>query len=1220
MPKPPVMDILPPVEIPLMQPPIPGDIEGADGGIGLRHVDNSFVVHIARPANTPELTTFQLFWGSSPQAAATNIIREGDEKLTRIPFTVRSDFVRPSWADPVYVRVIRRSGNPSETERLRLRVNLLRPGGRDDNPAPGNQNLVFVLPPDLYLQPVSDARAREGIEIIVRAWLNMAFYDLLIVTWGSQTVTHRVQQREVGQDIPVTIRYETVVAAGNAEFTPVQFQVEGPTGNFPQEGARWSATELVTVELGITRPPAPIVSFPEDVDRDIDLIALGGRDVEIGARVSAADARDYAFVTLVWAGTDSEGAAVNYLPYQTLSSGRLYYFNIENPLVAAVAKGTVIVHSLLQGGVGGLPDKPSYNLHLRVIGDVVTWPAPTVDEALAGYLDPNVAQATVRFPAQASWPADARLEVVLVSGGADDTIEYSDGRRVDAIAPTPAGDMVFIVPRVEVDRFNGRRTDVYYTVTRAGAGSVPQSSVRLSLQVGEPAGELPKPLIVQAPSGQLDPDEIVQYANVIAPYTGTLRSDWITLYWIGPAASTSVRVEVAVNGNFTQHDILKDYITPNLGEQVTVFYTLERSRQPTRYSHIATVQIGQGLGELVPPDLTRANITGPGTATLAPLDVQAGTTLVVSYVDMRDSDLIQVIMQGTAGAGSPMIPGKPGNQATERVEFDITKGAIAANIRSNSTTVRFTYTVTRDGKTDPSLPLTVTVTPIPASELQKTVIRINQANQTTKVLDLSAVTGGGTTRVGTWPFITSGWPVWLTLTGQKNDGTSHSVTVWNGAASAAVDPNWISAGFLEAAVTYANLQQFGDGKVLTMQFKAAFSTSKVEADAIAFPPVTYTVNSVPATFPVPKLTPTTGSGTSVTLTTMSATGGATVSVEYLPMYTTDSIKVTMVGTAGAGSPVIATKTGLVSGVLPFSIPATAIGANIGNTNRTFTLKYDVTRTGTTRPSTTLTVTVPPIPLGSLPTPRINNVASGGVLDVPSLPSSAKLTIAQWPFQYANMKIWLTYRCTGATPNPNVIWAGASHAATNGLEYAAPLAWLATCPNGGIVTVEFKVGYIPNATEAQAVSFPVATYTVRSVVVVEETNFNNQNWNGWTNRTASGELRNSGTNLYWWGQGNGEFQCGLRKVFAYSALPFGVLHRIELDFSNTQPWGCLIQITSDGRVLSHFTGADANKWIHASYNFTPNFSSTNANLIIEVFNYPYGGAINFTLDNIKITRP
>jgi hypothetical protein len=112
----------------------------------------------------------------------------------------------------------------------------------------------------------------------------------------------------------------------------------------------------------------------------------------------------------------------------------------------------------------------------------------------------------------------------------------------------------------------------------------------------------------------LNPDDVTEYARVIAPFTGALEGDWITLYWIGPNEHIRVRVEVDVSGNVTRHDIQKDYITPNLDEQARVFYTLERSGQPTRYSHIATVDIRQGLGELPPPELTRATITGPGTA------------------------------------------------------------------------------------------------------------------------------------------------------------------------------------------------------------------------------------------------------------------------------------------------------------------------------------------------------------------------------------------------------------------------------------------------------------------------------------------------------------------------------------------------------------------------------------------------------------------------------
>ncbi|MHA6575594.1 hypothetical protein [Pseudomonas yamanorum] len=93
-------DLLPPVDIPLLQPPIPGDVDAADGDIGLRHVDN----------------------------------------------------ILESWAHPVYAKVIRSSGISDETERLRLRGNLQRSGGRDpDDETPGHQWLVYELPPDVLI-------------------------------------------------------------------------------------------------------------------------------------------------------------------------------------------------------------------------------------------------------------------------------------------------------------------------------------------------------------------------------------------------------------------------------------------------------------------------------------------------------------------------------------------------------------------------------------------------------------------------------------------------------------------------------------------------------------------------------------------------------------------------------------------------------------------------------------------------------------------------------------------------------------------------------------------------------------------------------------------------------------------------------------------------------------------------------------------------------------
>ncbi|MCS3515966.1 hypothetical protein, partial [Pseudomonas grimontii] len=270
------LSYLPPVDIPLMQPPIAGDVENADGGIGVSHTLRPLVVHIDRPANTPEGTFFELFWGPG-NPVAFNLIREGDQNLTRIPFTVPFDSIREPWAGPVYVLVIRCDEDDSQTKPLRLRVNLQHPGGQDPNPAPGNQRLVFELPDDVRLGGVSADRAKQGVEVLIRHWLNMAAYDLLILVWGSVRIERLIQPGEVGRDIKCMLDEDAIKEAGDSDLLPVAFQVRGPTGNYPDPWAPWSTTSLVSVYLATDRLDAPWVQTPE-TDREIDLEKLGTRD------------------------------------------------------------------------------------------------------------------------------------------------------------------------------------------------------------------------------------------------------------------------------------------------------------------------------------------------------------------------------------------------------------------------------------------------------------------------------------------------------------------------------------------------------------------------------------------------------------------------------------------------------------------------------------------------------------------------------------------------------------------------------------------------------------------------------------------------------------------------------------------------------------------------------------------------------------------------------
>ena len=579
-------DPLPAVQISLLHPPIEGDVAQADGGIGLIHLAHPLVVHVERPENTPEGTLFELFWGDSYRPVASNFIREGDENISRVALTVPAGSILDGFANPVFARITGNDGDERETHPLNLRISRLRPGGRDPDPdKDGNQNLIYELPDDVVSEPIDDDRAQSGIEVTFRYWLNMAAYDLLRCVWGSETTEYRVQPDEVGRDIQVLIEPHTIADAGNGTAIPFGFQVIGPTGNHPDEWAQWSAITYLVVDLNSERPEAPYLIFPE-AETEIDTALLQGQNVRIGLLISAQYVDDYSLVSLIWRGSDRDGAPVVATPSQDVTGEGIYEFEIDYALVADNVQGRAVVGFTLHGA--GVADINSKNLYLSVVGDAEEWTIPTIDEQIGDFLDPNLPGATVRFTARASWPAESLIEVVLVSTRSDDTVEY----RSDARPPEESGDTTFPVSGAELRRFDGHLTQVYYILTQPGAE--PRESPRREVQVGLPGVDVPKPEVEHAQDGRLNLDDVADYVQVTAPVTDTKFADWLTLYWIGPNAHTSVKVQVVVDGEPTQHPVLRDYAELNLGESAKVFYTLERAGQKTRYSHVTTIDIVQG--------------------------------------------------------------------------------------------------------------------------------------------------------------------------------------------------------------------------------------------------------------------------------------------------------------------------------------------------------------------------------------------------------------------------------------------------------------------------------------------------------------------------------------------------------------------------------------------------------------------------------------------------
>jgi hypothetical protein len=287
-----------------------------------------------------------------------------------------------------------------------------------------------------------------------------------------------------------------------------------------------------------------------------------------------------------------------------------------------------------------------------------------------------------------------------------------------------------------------------------------------------------------------------------------------------------------------------ELIKANEGGTVSARYSIEREAGGTSYSNPLVFRIGAALENPLPvAHLPQA--TGSGAnVTLAPLDAKTGVTVVVNYSGMNASHFIQLTMTGKPGAGSPPIAGKPGLDSGS-VEFLIPPEALAANIGNAATTFTLNYEVIQGSLKIPSLSLTVTVTPLPASELDKLSILQAVGDE----LDISKLTAGATVSAGVWAFIQVGHPVWLVLIGTNAQGEQHNLVVWK-VPGAAVNAGWISAGKYNQGVSYDYFKELADGSNLELHFKAALTSSQVEADAIVAPVKTYRVKAVADVKPV----------------------------------------------------------------------------------------------------------------------------------------------------------------------------------------------------------------------------------------------------------------------------------------------------------------------------------------------------------------------------------
>ncbi|MEN2393298.1 hypothetical protein [Pseudomonas halotolerans] len=215
----------------------------------------------------------------------------------------------------------------------------------------------------------------------------------------------------------------------------------------------------------------------------------------------------------------------------------------------------------------------------------------------------------------------------------------------------------------------------------------------------------------------------------------------------------------------------------------------------------------------------------------------------------------------------------------------------------------------------------------------------------------------------------------------------------------------------------------------------------------------------------------------------------TVVVRYDDMLPTDLLSVTWAGTPGAGSYTTdAEEVGTV-GDREVPIPVAVLAFNVG---KTVTVTYTVTRNNraTTTPSDPLLLNVRDIAQSDLPTPLIPEAANGGAgpeLDLASYAGDATVTVVPWPLIAIDQKVWLYCEGTKTDGTRHTITLQTATSLTAdevriGLSRPVPQGQLQLLRDRSDLNVVLQVTFNKAPEITEAISFPLRTYSIRSVVL------------------------------------------------------------------------------------------------------------------------------------------
>ncbi|WP_454870154.1 RCC1 domain-containing protein [Pseudomonas lini] len=666
------------------------DPEHYHRGIPIRAVEGDLLTVIPswNPMSIGDLV--EMFWGNAMTPVKSKSIEEDSELDQEVVFRIAQGFITEGEVTPVFYRITRLHQAPeSSTPILVMLVKLNRPGGFDDSPEEGHSGLRYTLIPDVS-QGVDPGMAEKGVQMRVEPYENITVFDRIIARWGGQEVVHYpVTQEQIDDPInhPILITFTKGVIedAGDGPRVAVTFQVIDRCGNYPDERAPWATISYVLVDLGGNRLAPPLVLVEGKPVNSVDLEQLGEDDVTVRVYTNDVDFAVGDKVRMTWTGAPAEGSPVIVGPLEQIVEFVPFQcdFTIPNAAVRAIAKGWASVGYVRVRD--GVVDRPSKNASVTVSGEIERLPAPGVQEAPQGHLDPSVRWATVEIPwfpgRQASDLMTLIWEATRPGGG---TVYYEDPRPVGNV---PDGEPVLRnVSNVEIQRFDGLKVSVYYRVANDDESILSvRESLPFLMQVGDvlPQFEVPRVVEVAPGSTVLDPVAVPPVGfTLIVPHKLTLAGDRVTyrVRGSGSEGSTSDYIDLTSQtaGKEVRFTVPKQYVTNNLNRRIVVDYFIVRDGKTLGYSFELTLRVGDALLDFDPPSIDGAR--GDQLDASAVPGVGATVRIPAAYALMV-GDSGEIRWTGTPGAGTVIVPFRvEAGEAGRDKLVTVPRAAVLANI------------------------------------------------------------------------------------------------------------------------------------------------------------------------------------------------------------------------------------------------------------------------------------------------------------------------------------------------------------------------------------------------------------------------------------------------------------------------------------------------------------------------------------------------------------